>query len=992
MADPLSITLAAITLGTALKDLTELALKLHESFKKHAHNMRTAESLAADTVEIVQDIEKFYIARGDILDNLPDVRHAVARLSRDMQSVYDQCLPILHLANSPERGLRRALLKIEQWRNRKEVESNVRNLRDQANKCYRRFTRHTQLGTAVAIGELKASVSEGFSATTRQLSTLQVSDNNVLAFMGSTRAVLSTLPPDVILSKDLVFKLYVRGHVGKIDDILKNLASKHSYAVEEPDDWHSRPPNPCSVLPPRTSEAVDYVRDNTVTELIRVQQGLWNVEAGGNSIQKGAWALRKLAIDLMDLEMYSESLILCTWTVDLYKTLSKSHRDVYGPHLALAFFDLACTSYDTGDFAQAMVMTTECLSLLETCAPTFATEELMARALSYSAHSKCAIGEDSSASLQDADNSVAMFERLGVGQTAVIGPQQGGNYTTFGLLIGGDWLIYHYVYALDAQQELLYDSERYHEALDVGERALQVYRRLAQCYKHVDIESEVATHCHFLCNDVFRDVIPLSSALNYAQEAVQIWEEVHEITRADEEHILDSLATQTKILVEMGRPSDALTVFQKLERRVRTMATNQRMYIHKMQDLASRLHSKKHYAEAATASRTIVEICRQAPDSLSTSHRFLINILLDHIMHCHQANYLSEALIYSQEALAVAGQEHLKDAAFIDQYLLCINWAGYMSLEAGYPQQAINQCQVALNIDSSSFGYNARKTILWTIYRKALAFLRLGRLSLAAATITEGYDFSESTKHNLQAEDSYGWLLYVSALVHRCAGKQDDALTAIKAAISTFESCDRDRQSATLSDVQADMGYDAEGLCTAEENVQLTEKYASSSSPLDRNLYRTSQYSLCLRLFFNGEFTRARQLIVEVRNFYEWHAHSRNKWFIYLARALRAEGILECASDRHAEGAGARTKLNELQQRLRATLPGVADQVDVHLNYERNYPAWKRLREKYPLTCSHWVEEEAITGQEYTITHSILPPSLHPTSSLTPGGHDSRNI
>src|SRR3954464_13770166 len=34
MADPLSITLAAITLGTALKDLTELALKLHESFKK----------------------------------------------------------------------------------------------------------------------------------------------------------------------------------------------------------------------------------------------------------------------------------------------------------------------------------------------------------------------------------------------------------------------------------------------------------------------------------------------------------------------------------------------------------------------------------------------------------------------------------------------------------------------------------------------------------------------------------------------------------------------------------------------------------------------------------------------------------------------------------------------------------------------------------------------------------------------------------------------
>ncbi|KAF9544346.1 hypothetical protein CPC08DRAFT_413250 [Agrocybe pediades] len=411
---------------------------------------------------------------------------------------------------------------------------------------------------------------------------------------------------------------------------------------------------------------------------------------------------------------------------------------------------------------------------------------------------------------------------------------------------------------------------------------------------------------------------------------------------------------QTKIFVEMGRPSDALTVFQKLARRVRTMATNQRMYIHKMQDLASWLPSKKHYLEAATASRTIVEICRQAPDSLSTSHRFLIDTLLNHIMHCNYANYLSEALIYSQEALAVAGQEHLKDAAFIDQYLRCVDWAGYLSLEAGYPQQAINQCQVALNIDSSSFGYGASTTILLIIYRKVLAFLQLGRLSLAAAAITEGYDFSGSTKHNLRAERSYGLLLYVSALVHRCAGKQDDALTTIKAAIAIFKSCDQHQPLCILSDVQADMGHDAEALRSAEEAVQSTEDRASSSSPLDRHLYRMSQYSLCLRLFFNGEFTQARQLILEVRSFYEWHAHSRNTWFIDLARALRAEGILECASDRHAEGAAARTRLNELKQRLRVTFPGLADQVDVDLNYERNYPAWKRLHEKYPLTCSHW--------------------------------------
>ncbi|KAF4609889.1 hypothetical protein D9613_010383 [Agrocybe pediades] len=975
MADPLSITLAAITLGTALKDLTELALKLHESFKKHAHNMRAAASLAEDTLEIVQDLESFYSARGDLLDNLPDVRDAIARLSRDMQSVYDQCLPILQLGNSQERGLRRTLFKIEQWRSRK-VESDIRNLREQANKCYRRFTRHTQLGTAVALGELKGAVSEGFSATTRQLSILQVSDENVNVFIGSTCAVLSTLPPDVVLSEDLVFKLYVRGHVRKLDDILQNLASKQSYAVEEPDEHHARPFTTHFSYLFRTSEAIEYARGNAVTELIRVQQRLLNIGAGGNPIQDGAWALDNLSIDLRELEMYSESLILSTWSVDLYKTLSKSHHwHVYVPHLALVFFNHALLSYKTGNFAQAMAMGTECLSLLKTCAPTFATEALTACVLSESALFRHAIGEHYSASLQDAEDSVAMFERLGVDQMAVIGSQQGGNYATFVLLLeGSDHVVHDYANGLDAQRAYLHDGGRYQDALNAGEKALRLYRVLAQHYKHVHFQYQVASLCHSLCDYVFRDVIPLSSALEYAQEAVQIWEEVQGATAIEEERILDSLAMQTKILVEIGRPSDALTVFQKLARRMSFIATNQRMYIHKMQDLASSLFSKKHYVDAATASRTIVKICRQTTDSVSTSQRFLTNIL-DHVKHCAFANYLSEALIYSQEALAIAGQQRLQDAAFIDQYLFCVDRAGYLSLEAGYPEQAINQCyQVTLDIDSSSFGYDKR--ILGIIATKALAYLRLGRLSLAAATIVEGYDHAESIALILQEEEYYGQLLYVSALVHRCGGKQD-ALTAIKAAIPIFKFCGWNQQLCTLSDVQADMGHDAEALCTAEEAVQSAGQYAPSSAPFVNHFYRTSQYSLCLRLFYNGDFTRARQLILEVRAFYEWHAHSRNAWFIDLARALRAEGILECASDRHVEGAAARTRLDELQQRLRGTHPDLADQVDVDLNYERMYPAWKRLLEKHPLTCSHWVEEEAITGQEYTITHNHSHPTTH---------------
>ncbi|KAF9552835.1 hypothetical protein CPC08DRAFT_257606 [Agrocybe pediades] len=322
------------------------------------------------------------------------------------------------------------------------------------------FQRHTQLGTAVAIGELRGAVSE-VSTTTRQLFALQISDENVREFMGSTRAVLSTLPPGVMLSEDLVFKLYIRSHIGKIDDILKNLASKQSCALERPNNRHTRPLTICSPLPPQTPGAIEYVRGSTITELVRLQQVLLNAEEGVISKQEVAWVLTSLAVDLYRLRMHSESLILCTWSVDLYRTLSISDRNAYAPRLVLALFNLALMSYRTGDFAQANATRTECLSVLKTCAPPFATETLTARALSESAYFRRAIGEHSSASLQDTEASVAMWERLGADQMVVIGPQQGGNHAMFGLqLTGGDRAVHDYAYALDAQRVFLYDSKR----------------------------------------------------------------------------------------------------------------------------------------------------------------------------------------------------------------------------------------------------------------------------------------------------------------------------------------------------------------------------------------------------------------------------------------------------------------------------------------------------------------------------------------------------
>ncbi|KAF4609982.1 hypothetical protein D9613_010354 [Agrocybe pediades] len=970
MADPLSISLAVITLATALKDLTELALKLRDSFRNHPRNMRIAHSLAAETLEIVQDLDKYYQSHRDALDKMPEVRDAVIALSKDMKSVHDKCLPFFQVETSPPKGLRKTILLIELWMKRKELESNICDLKEQANRCYRRFTvcttldvttksgpdehrafafqTHTQLGTVIAIGELKGAVTEGFVATGRQLSTLQVSDENVLAFMGSTRAALSALPPGVTLSEDLVFKLYIRGHVHKIDNILRDLASKHSYALEEPDARHSRPFSVRSSISLNTPAEVEYMRAKVVTDLIRVQHDLLDVEAGGTPTQEGAWPLNTLSVALDGLGMFSESLVLCTWSVDLYKTLSKSARDVYAPHLALALYNLSYSSFNSGDFARAIVTAAECLALLKISVSTTQMIQLTAEMLSQSARHRRAIDEDPSGALKDAQDSVAMFECLGANEI----DESGANA-----------VVLDYANALDVQRRCLYDSQRYQEALDAGEEALGLRRRLAQSYEDVGNQYQIACICIFLCSDAFRDILPLSSALKYAEEAERGFEKVQEIIRAEED-IPYCLEQKTKILMEMGRSGDALAVYQKLARRVRFMATNQWMYLPMLQDLSSDLFELGHYFEAATMSRTIVEISRQSSDTLLPAPRF--DILLHHAQNCDMADCLSDALTCSREALVVAKFQRVKDASFTKQYLFCVQTAAHMSLDAGYPDEAINHCQRSLNNISSLSAYN--QEILYLICIEALAFLRLGQLSLATATLNRGYDFTESLTLNFQKDVRYGKLLFTSALVYRCKGMQEDALTAIKAAVPIFESANWNPQLYMLSDLQADMGYDAEGLDTAEGAMRSTE-HCTSLPPSIAFWHKNSQYSLCLRLFFNGDFTRARKLILEVRAFYKWHSHSRNAWFVNLACAIRAEGILECASDRHAEGAAARTRLEELQRRLRATLSGVAEQVEVGLNYERNFPAWKRLLEKYPLTCSHWSEEssneEQQSGQEF---------------------------
>lgn len=206
----------------------------------------------------------------------------------------------------------------------------------------------TQLGTAAGVAQLRGTMIEGFSSIRGQQSSLQISDDNVVAFMGSTPVVLSKLPPHVTLSEHLVFRSFITLQVGKISTAFKKLASHGSYPTEEPDSLHLQPPTLVFWLPPSTVEETEYVHSHAVSLTVKIQEDLAIRDDNQSSIQRGARAMSDLAVQLHNLGLFEESASIVRCAVDLYRTLAKTNEDVYGPFLALALRGMSMSLVRTG--------------------------------------------------------------------------------------------------------------------------------------------------------------------------------------------------------------------------------------------------------------------------------------------------------------------------------------------------------------------------------------------------------------------------------------------------------------------------------------------------------------------------------------------------------------------------------------------------------------------------------------------------------------------
>ncbi|KAF4619722.1 hypothetical protein D9613_004940 [Agrocybe pediades] len=953
MIDPLSVTLAVVSLATALKDLIEVADKLYNLFKKSSHLLQDAKTLAIETLEIAQDLEKFYQIHRDNLENLADVRDAILCLLRDMKLVYNSCLPVFEDLSPPETKFRKMMSRLELWKSRKALEKRIGNLRDQAKKCYRQFMIRTQLGMAVAVAELK------------KRPTHQVSDEKVLDFIGSAPTILSKLPPDVVLSEHLVYQLNIRIQVGKVDNTLKALSNQSAYPVEEPNLFHLSTMKTIIGIPRFTPDVVDYMQSDILMNIIQLQQYL-NTHVDAISVQGGARTMNMLTVAISQLGMYEEAVTMGRWAIVLYRTLYQSNREVYAPCLALQLYNFSIDLMNTNDLVLANTTTEECLAILKTCAPTSDIEPFLANALSHAAYLRARLNGDSQETLKNMQESVAVFERL-LGnqqcQLTITNPNQPRQRFTI-FMESDDLRMYSYARALQRLHSGLCAVGRHEEALRPGQKALELCMLLARRCNSLELYTSIAFLGSSLCHDRYRPQLSAAQALLYIQESGQKLELI--LIRpggTGSMNYIISLRKEAEILTELGRSEEAYAVFQKIVRVGPSMVNNQRTYLPLLQSLTLRFHGAGFYREALMTSRTVLDLCRP---STKASKNLFIKAVVDHVSICQSLNRLAEGIVCIRELLdSLDLPSDSKHPDIVREYLRFLGWAGILHTEHGQPEWTISQCEAAIGIFSPPTDDDVALWLVHLTVLKVVSLLRLDHISAASEAIKQGEDLV--FKYNLQGKSiGYSSLLRSWSLIHRTRGETDDALDKLKTAIS-LDMADADSipEWHSLSNLEADAGNDIEALRAAEKAIEATKHFSTKEVVHLEHRYRQAQYSLFFCRLAGGDLPQAKQLITEVRGFYEWHAHSHHAWFINLALALRSEIVLACASDQRLEESMASSKLSDLQHRLRTTLPSVGKQVDIALARQQRYPPWKRLLAKYPMVHFRCIEmNEALNGPE----------------------------
>ncbi|KAF9480569.1 hypothetical protein BDN70DRAFT_603031 [Pholiota conissans] len=374
--DPISITLAVITLATALKDIIETANAIQDAFSKQPRNYVNAQRLAKSTIETLEELHEIYEEKKIVIEGKKHLKHSIENLLLEIKSVHKQCIRLIPPVS--ERKHDKFKIAFYSFWHRNEVEQLISDLNEHVNRCLSKFTALSTVRTETHIMEMNHTVSVSNTHTSEIHKILNdfirgsdvahghgnyssARSAKLFSFAGSSCMPMTWIP-DTIPTHELS-KAYLRRELGRINiPLLSDTSTAWRWLQKHPQTL--TPPVPTYFL--QDSPTSDTVLQRDAVILTFRTQSLLEDGPSNYFGMDISHMLTRLCTQLVKLGMFEDALDISDRLIKCWREIQKhDSSQLSSCWLVEALTRRALYFVDMGYRAQASATAEEAIGILQ---------------------------------------------------------------------------------------------------------------------------------------------------------------------------------------------------------------------------------------------------------------------------------------------------------------------------------------------------------------------------------------------------------------------------------------------------------------------------------------------------------------------------------------------------------------------------------------------------------------------------------------------------
>ncbi|KAF5327255.1 hypothetical protein D9619_004588 [Psilocybe cf. subviscida] len=647
--DPLSATLAVISLATAVKDMVELGQKIHESFAKVSSNFQKAQRVAEDIKEMVEEIKVFCEDHKDALDNMKDFRLALLGLLAKFQSFEESVLPLLPKTGG--RRLDRLTRAWDTWRNNNNVEERILDLQSDIVKVMRRHMMKSVMRAEVRLETIHQETSRGlevlqvvqrnvsaiaaitvphysyeFSGTANDAFT-----DNIIMFAKSTPSTSAPMlrTPNVI-TEEVMTTAYIKLQINSIAILVEKMSMLPTSVSD------SIAPFQLASMLEHASMNITHLRHHVVRQVTTIRDLLNISSIHVISIQDGARALNELSAGLKALGMVPESILVGTWAITLARLLfyTSGKNPDCAAILALYLLNQSIGYYCSDNNTQSLQAIEEAHAITQNLrnqdSGKVHFQELYSGVLLQYAQlvnneQSIKMSVEATQVLEDILN-IRPFTQLTLHEkTEMVVQTRSALVGHLAFLVSPITAVHSYALALRTLGTyLLVDGRCHHEsALDLARHAIAMHRKMVSLYGH-EHKVALAFALSSLVCDGIANHIPAGELVDMADECVQLLRELAEKNPPYyAQTLVSTMWVKAVTLQNLGRDTEAIATWEEVANIASQIIQDSALYAQALGNLSDQFRRLKRHDDAVRTGTLAITTYHEAAETRAGRYFYL---------------------------------------------------------------------------------------------------------------------------------------------------------------------------------------------------------------------------------------------------------------------------------------------------------------------------------------------------------------------------------